>query len=241
VSLASFSPDAAQETLARLAMPESTALRVLLRRWGVQIQDLGGGDPCVRVTLLGLRCERERGKLSNVRYFDRPVLLRVDDRNGIPQYAALGSLDLEYATLDLDGGAELVPVQGLESVWTGDYIVVWQPPPTGAPLLGPGAAPDSVQWLRRLIAEVPDGGLAYVDSGNFDKSLKEALKLFQRSRGLAADGIAGPRTLIQLRNVAGTPGIPRLMPKATVAATAVGQESDASTNAPGSAQSPGAP
>lgn len=241
VSLASFSPDAAQETLARLAMPESTALRVLLRRWGVKIQDLGGGDPCVRVALLGLRCERERGKLSNVRYFDRPVLLRVSDRNGVPQYAALGRLDLEYATLDLESGAELVPVEGLESVWTGDYLVLWQPPPTGAPLIGPGAAPDSVQWLRRLIAKVPEGGLAYEDSGVFDRPLKEALKAFQRSRGLATDGIAGPRTLIQLRNLASASGIPRLMPGAAVAATTLGDEAGPSIDAPGSTQSRGTP
>lgn len=219
VTLASFAPDVAAETLARLAMPEETALRVLLRRWGVRIQDLGGGDPCARVVALGLRCERERGRLSNVRYFDRPVLLRVSDRNGQPRYVALGSLDLEYATLDLESGVERVPVAGLESVWTGDYTVLWRPPPTGAPLIGPGASTDSIQWLRRLVAQVPDSGLAYVDSGRFDGTLAEALKDFQRSRGLAPDGIAGPRTLIQLHNVAGTPGIPRLMPSSAVSAT----------------------
>jgi general secretion pathway protein A len=219
VSLASLAPDVARETLGRLAMPEETALRVLLRRWGVLIQDLGGGDPCTRVAALGLRCERERGTLSNVRYFDRPVLLRVSDHGGEPRYVALGSLDLDFATLDLETGAQLVPVAGLESVWMGDYTVLWRPPPTGAPLIGPGASTDSIQWLRRLIAQVPDSGLAYVDSGHFDWTLTGALRQFQRSRGLAADGIAGPRTLIQLHNAVGTPGVPRLMPPAAVAAT----------------------
>jgi len=241
VSLASFAPEAAQETLARLAMSEETALRVLLRRWGVMIQDLGGGDPCVRVAVLGLRCERERGKLSNVRYFDRPVLLRVSDQDGQPRYVALGSLDMDYATLDLETGAELVPVAGIEAVWTGDYTVIWQPPPTGASLIAPGASTDSVLWLRRLIAQVPDGGLAYVDSGRFDTALREALKEFQRSRGLATDGIAGPRTLIQLHNSAGTPGIPRLMPRATVADTTAVSGGDTLEKIPGSAESGDAP
>ncbi|MGE5154309.1 MAG: peptidoglycan-binding protein, partial [Bdellovibrio bacteriovorus] len=226
VALASFAPDAAAETLARLAMPEETALRVLLRRWGIAIEDLGGGDPCARVAALGLRCERERGKLSNVRYFDRPVLLRVGDRYGEPRFAALGRLDLDYATLDLEGGSELVPVAGLESVWTGDYTVLWRPPPTGAPLIGPGASEDSVRWLRRLIAQVPDSGLAYLDSGRFDAPLTGALREFQRAKGLAADGLAGPRTLIQLHNAAGTPGIPRLLPPAAVAATPALNETD---------------
>jgi general secretion pathway protein A len=241
VSLASFAPEAAPETLARLAMPEATALRVLLRRWGVMIQDLGGGDPCIRVAVLGLRCERERGKLSNVRYFDRPALLRVSDQNGEPRYAALGSLDLDHATLDLETGPELVPIEGLESVWTGEYTLIWQPPPTGASLIVPGASPDSVLWLRRLIAKVPDNGLANVDSGEFDADLRAALKDFQRSRGLAADGIAGPRTLMQLHNAAGTPGIPRLMPAAVLEATAAMSGAGALAKVPGSAQSADAP
>jgi general secretion pathway protein A len=241
VSLASFAPEAAPETLARLAMSEATALRVLLRRWGVMIQDLGGGDPCIRVAVLGLRCERERGKLSNVRYFDRPALLRVSDQNGGPRYAALGSLDLDHATLDLETGPELVPIEGLESVWTGEYTLIWQPPPTGASLIVPGASPDSVLWLRRLLAKVPDNGLANVDSGEFDADLRAALKDFQRSRGLAADGIAGPRTLMQLHNAAGTSGIPRLMPAAVLEATAAMSGAGALAKVPGSAQSADAP
>jgi general secretion pathway protein A len=241
VSLASFAPEAAPETLARLAMPEATALRVLLRRWGVMIQDLGGGDPCIRVAVLGLRCERERGKLSNVRYFDRPALLRVSDQDGEPRYAALGSLDLDHATLDLETGPELVPLEGLQSVWTGEYTLIWQPPPTGASLIAPGASPDSVLWLRRLIAKVPDNGLANVDSGEFDADLRAALKDFQRSRGLAADGIAGPRTLMQLHNAAGTSGIPRLMPAAVLEATAAMSGAGALAKVPGSAQSADAP
>lgn len=211
ISLAVPSAEAGQDALAALALDERTALRVLLRRWGIVIQDLGGGDPCSRVVALGLRCERERGRLSNVRYFDRPVLLRVGDLHGGPGYAVLGRLDLEYATFDLESGAERIPIADLESVWGGEFRVLWQPPPTGASLIRPGAGADSVRWLRRVMAEIPGGGLPYLDSDRFDSALVEALRAFQRSRGLEADGIAGPRTLIQLHNAAGTPGIPRLL------------------------------
>ncbi len=245
VSLASFAPDAAAETLSRLAMPEDTALRVLLRRWGVVVQDLGGGDACARVASFGLGCEREQGKLSNVRFFDRPVLLRMTDREGEPRYAALGALDQTYATLDTEAGSELVPVAGLEAVWTGDYMVVWQPPPTGAPLIGPGASVDSVRWLRRLLSEVPGSGLAYIDSGRFDRTLGAALQEFQSARGLVPDGIAGPRTLIQINNAVAMPGIPRLMPR-SVATEAAGVDAArraqaAVQGAPGWSEGRGAP
>ena len=202
-----------EATAARYGMSEDAALRVLLRRWGMEVQDLGGGEPCVRVAAFGLRCERERGKLSNVRYFDRPVLLRLADEGGAPRYAVLGALDATHGTLDLESGAsEQVPVSVIEALWEGDYAVLWQPPPTGAPMIGPGASADSVRWLRRQIAALPNSGLADTASGDFDIRLTNRVKAFQSAQGLAADGIAGPRTLIALHNAIATDGIPRLMP-----------------------------
>lgn len=35
--------------LADLAMDRASAMRVLLRRWGVELADLGPGDPCIRL------------------------------------------------------------------------------------------------------------------------------------------------------------------------------------------------
>jgi general secretion pathway protein A len=212
VSLASFAQDSADKTLARLAMPEGAAMQVLIRRWGIDVQDLGGGDPCIRVAALGLRCEREQGRLSHVRYFDRPVLLRVRDEAGTPRFVALGALDASFATLDLPGGgSELVPVEGIESVWTGDYTVIWQPPPTGAPLIGPGASSDTVRWLRRQLAALPGSGPMDTESGQFDVALEATLRQFQVSKGLVADGIAGPRTLIALSNSIASAGVPHLL------------------------------
>jgi general secretion pathway protein A len=194
-------------------MSEDAAVRLLLRRWDLDVQDLGGGEPCVRVAAFGLRCERERGKLSNVRYFDRPVLLRLADEDGAPRYAVLGALDATHGTLDLESGAsELVPVPAIEVLWDGDYTLLWQPPPTGAPMIGPGASADSVRWLRRQIAALPGSGLTDTASDVFDIRLTNQVKTFQSAQGLAADGIAGPRTLIALHNAIATDGIPRLMP-----------------------------
>ena len=205
-----------------LGLPEETALRVLLRRWGIAIQDLGSGDPCRQLAVLGLRCEREQGKLSHVRFYDRPVLLRVKDAGGDRRYAVLGALDESHATFDLPDGSERVPLAGIEALWSGDYTVVWQPPPTGASKIGPGAAEESIRWLRRLLAEVPASGLTDNGSGRFDAALTAGLRRFQAARGLAPDGIAGPRTLVQLENAVALPDMPHLMTP-TLAAEAAAQ------------------
>lgn len=219
IALARFEPDVAAETLGHLSMPEPEALRLLLRRWGVETENLPAEDPCAEVAALGLRCEREAGKLSNVRFFDRPALLRVAGAGGEPRFLVLGALDESFGTLDLASGSELIPVAGLESIWTGDYTLVWQPPPLGPPLIGPASSGEAVLWLRRLIAEIPELGLPESDSSYYDRGLTRAVRAFQVSRGLDPDGIAGPRTLIQLHNAVDLPGVPRLMPPLDAAET----------------------
>lgn len=208
---ARFEPDALAETLARIAMPESEALRLLLLRWGVEVESLPAGDPCARVASFGLRCERGQGDLGVLRLFDRPALLRVQDAGGARRFLALSALDESFGTLALPGGNELAPLDRLESVWTGDYILVWQPPPIGSALIGPGASGESVRWLRDLLAKVPASGLPASDSNYYDTELTRSVRAFQASRGLVADGIAGPRTLIQLHNAVDLPGVPRLV------------------------------
>ena len=238
VSLAAIQPESAADALARISLPEEAALRVLLRRWGIAVQDLGFGDPCGRVAVFGLRCEREQGKLSHVRFYDRPVLLRMKDAGGERRYVVLGALDATAAILDLPDGSERVPLDGIESIWSGDYTVVWQAPPTGASVIGPGAGGESVRWLRRLLAQAPGIDSADNGSAQFDAALGAAVRRFQVSRGLSPDGIAGPRTLVQLNNALTTPGIPHLM-SAPLAAAAAAQSAAAQTAADATAADPG--
>ena len=222
VARAGLMPATAAHLLTRAALPEEAALRVLVRRWGISVQDLGSGDPCGRVAVFGLRCERERGKLSHVRFFDRPALLRIRDGGPERRYAVLGALDEFAGTLDLPEGSETIPIPELEAAWTGDYTVVWQPSPTGASEIGPRAAEESIRWLRQLLARVPGSQLTDTELGRFDPSLTAALREFQTARGLLPDGIAGPRTLVQLQNAVAMPDVPHLM-TATLAAAAAAQ------------------
>jgi general secretion pathway protein A len=211
VASARFEPDALAETVARLSMPESDALRLLLLRWGVEVDDLPAKDPCGRVATFGLRCARGQGNLDDLRLFDRPALLQVRDAGGARRFLVLSAIDESFATLALPSGNELAPLEGIASIASGNFILVWQPPPTGSTLIGPGNSGESVRWLRQLLAKVPSSGLPAGDSSDYDAALTRAVRAFQASRGLAADGIAGPRTLIQLHNAVDLPGVPRLV------------------------------
>ncbi len=199
-----------EASLDRLAMSRPEAMGALLRRWGLDQKTLGTGDPCIRILNFGLSCEQEQGRLSHVRFFDLPVLLKVLDPDGAPAYVALGALDATEATLDLPEGSERVALEDLERIWTGDYTLIWQLPPGGSALIGSGSSGEDVRWLREVLSKIPDLSVLPSQSAYFDAALANALRAFQASKGLLPDGIVGPRTFIALQQAAALPGIPRL-------------------------------
>ena len=222
VAMTNFEGDALNATLERLAMPEADAVSLLAQRWGLELDDLESGDPCARLARVGLSCEQERGTLGNLRYFDLPALLRVASPGGVERFVVLSALGESEATLDLATGRERVPVAGLERIWTGHYTLVWQPPPGGSTLIASGSWGEDVRWLRQLLSRVPGLEVLPGDSPRFDAALDAALRTFQTSRGLQPDGIAGPRTLIQLNQAVEMPGLPRLGGMSAVSAPGVG-------------------
>ena len=65
-------------------------------------------------------------------------------------------------------------------------------PNPGQPTIGPGTVGDTVRRLQRALRRTPDLGLT-VD-GVFGAQVEAAVKFFQSSSGLVADGIVGPIT-----------------------------------------------
>nr|WP_280818783.1 peptidoglycan-binding domain-containing protein [Thiorhodococcus minor] len=185
---------------------------LLLRRWGLDLDTLGVGDPCERILTFGLTCAQEEGRLSHVRFFDLPALLEVRAAGGALAYVPLVELGVTEATLEAPGGAERVAVADLESAWTGNYLLVWKLPPGGSDFLAAGSSSDDVRWLRDQLAKVPNLGVLKSDSAIFDAALESALRAFQASKGLMPDGIAGPRTFVALEHAVSLEGVPSLAP-----------------------------
>lgn len=193
-----------------VTMDRASAMRLLLRRWGVELEDLGPGDPCARVMNYGLRCEVDGGGWSRMRSMDRPALVELAAADLSDGYAVIGAIDAGGVTLDLNEGSRRVSTASLDEYWDGEFLVLWQPPPVGGAVIGPGSSGESVRWLRNLLSQVPELAFEATSSGVFDQSLWETVRRFQELQGLDADGVAGPKTLIRLHNVVGMPEIPRL-------------------------------
>lgn len=202
---------AAPVDLRHLALPEADAMRLLLSRWGLNLKVLPPGDPCDPLPAYGLRCERDRGGWRALRALDRPALLRLRTKKGQAEgYLVLVAMDAEGVTLAHPEGNVRVSRAALNALLSGQYTLVWQPPPMGVASISAGSSGESVRWLRKLLSQVPGTGITDTESGTFDAAVGAALRRFQVKYGLNPDGIAGPKTLVQLNNAVGMPGIPKL-------------------------------
>lgn len=196
-----------------LLAARDTALRLLLQRWSVELGQLSGREACARLSTFGLECELDRGGWSRVRDYNLPALLRLQDKEGRSGWAALVGLGQNEATLELPGGRETLSLAALDGLWTGDFLLVWQPPPVGGTVIRPGSLGEAVRWLRHLLSQV--SWLEFKDDGSnkFDLNLERAVRRFQTQAGLEVDGLAGPRTLIRLATAVDMPGLPKLTSK----------------------------
>jgi general secretion pathway protein A len=93
----------------------------------------------------------------------------------------------------------------LLSRWSGDYASLWRGPAILATPPRPGHASAAVDWLRDRLGVAAPAGTAY------DASLQRAVRTWQEARGLPADGIAGPLTLMALADDANAPRLRRTL------------------------------
>ena len=184
----------------------SAAWQALLQKWQLPA-DAGSTDPIancdVPPSAPRLHCARGVATLDKLATLGLPALLRM--RGGdAPAWVLL--LGLDALNVRLQVGQEVLDVDrvALERAWTGDYVALWRAP--AALELAPGALPANVfatgasgpviDWVAARLQPGhlgPSAGPAQVDA-----AMREAVREFQRSRGLAGDGVIGPETLIAL-------------------------------------------
>lgn len=182
----------------------STAWRRLTDAWKLTAGLPAAASPadCSPVVAPGLYCVRGRGRLDKLLALDRPAALRL--RHGTREaWAVLLGADARDARIAL--GSEVFDVErvALQAYWTGDYTALWRGPEFLASPTGSNAA---AEWIG---ARVQPSGLAdHATAAVHDTAMRDAVRRFQLARGLPADGVPGPETLMAL---AGDEAGPRLL------------------------------
>jgi general secretion pathway protein A len=187
-------PMSSAADLASTAQPLSAALARLIQLWGAEAPPATGAELCTALQTQGLECYRSNGGWADLFAMDRPAVLSLS-LDGTPQYVLLESLDTRHAVLHTALGPMQIAVAELRPLWSGDFLVLWRRE-SHAIRIDVEAGQADIAWLHERLTE-----LGYTDGdapASLDSVLTQALRRFQADRGLAVDGIAGVRTLIEL-------------------------------------------
>jgi len=181
-----------------------SAFTKLFGLWNVKYVP-GGTDPCTQAQQQGLDCLTQKGSFAQLRLYNRPAILMLNDDGGASHQVVLTRLDDEHARIELGGAHHEIGIGELSRYWFGDFVMLWRPATSQVKSLSPGMRGADVRWLRESLQHVrgehSDGPVNDV----FDTDLGNLVRDFQRQHRLTVDGIAGVQTQIALASaVAGS-------------------------------------
>ena len=178
-----------------------SAFKSLFERWGLDYTTLTGKTGCKRALNAGLHCLYKSGTWNNLRSYNRPTIIELEDASGKKHHVLVASLTAESVLLEMGKHQQEFSVTEVDRLWFGKYLLLWKPP---APALEReplrrGNRGVAVIWLRDALARYRGEPLAADENDLFDTELEVQLRDFQRHRWLAVDGVAGSLTLAQLQ------------------------------------------
>ncbi len=185
------------------------AFTKLFGLWGLSYV-AGQVDPCSQALREGLECLIQRGSFGQLRLFNRPAILLLNDDAGTPHQVVLTALSDERAQIELGGAKRDVSIGDLSRYWFGDFVLLWRPGTAQVKALSFGMRGDGVRWLRSSLQRARGVRPAEPVSDVFDAELSTLVREFQRRNRLAVDGIAGVQTQIVLASAIAEPDSPLL-------------------------------
>ena len=205
-----------QAKLSALLDTEDAAIRELSALWKLNLSALpasatsptNAADACAAAQRSQVFCLRSKSNLALIRQLNRPGVVTLFDAKDQPHYALLTALTSQTATLRAAGEPRIVPLWALAAVWRGDFTTLWRAPADYRGMLQLGSVGSGVQQLAAQLAAqqgqaAPAATAASAKAIAFDNALKAKVEAFQISQGLAADGVVGPTTFMQLNRASG--------------------------------------
>lgn len=181
------------------ATDTDSAMKGLFERWSLNYASLVGGTGCERALNAGLHCVYKTGTWNNLRSYNRPAVIELQDAAGGKHHVLVAELTADAVSLVIGGQPHEFPVSEVGRYWFGKYLLLWKPPMPEQEMLRLGDRGDAVIWLRDALARYRGEPLAAESNELFDKELQAQLREFQSRHRLMPDGVAGPITLVQLQ------------------------------------------
>lgn len=184
--------------IAQLAMNERDALSLLFGVWGYDVPpDVAWCESAARA---GLLCKSGTATLSALSQQGLPWIASF---NIGPKTLRAVVIHVGDETLDLLIGKQTWQVtrRWFESVWAGNYTLLWKTAPDGESKITPSSSEETLLWLDTMLNRALN--ITAEPDAQWRPVLVEKIKQFQQRHHLTADGLVGSSTLIQLWRAVG--------------------------------------
>jgi general secretion pathway protein A len=192
---------------------DHAAFSSLSSLWGLEYRVASSGLACDAIRSAGLQCLFRSGNWNRLRRLDLPVILELTGPTGARRRATLVSLEEERATLVVGGRESTYPLDEIDRLWDGSFILVWKAPPIRSRLISRGMRGADVAWLRTRLDALEGKTSKGPPPDVYDALMEQRVVAFQRSRSLIPDGLVGDETLLHLTLATREPGVPSLSPR----------------------------
>ncbi|MGE7139358.1 AAA family ATPase [Luteibacter sp. NPDC031894] len=186
-----------------LPAPDVGRLRVwgeLLARWQVTSKETSVGNAinCDATIFPGFACVSGRGSLDQLRRFDRPLVLELDDANAKQQVLLVGA-GTDAVRLYLGGKYVDLTREAFQHVWNGRFYAVFRVDPAMPAKLSRGDSGNGLAWILARLPANPNANATTPTT--FDSSVEARVLAVQQRFGIAADGVVGPETMFALSSL----------------------------------------
>ncbi len=183
------------------------SLQYLLKLWQIDYQPFRDGPGCKFAASYSLQCSEYKGHWQQLRAYNRPAILKFSAGLQGEFWGTLKSIRGVEATVVFGEKESVVKLDLLSTLWTGDFILIWQAPSGFSGDIRLGDSGEAVLWLSKNLNRLDDKTTPPVSE--FGLPLKQQLLAFQTKRNINADGIAGMQTILKI-NADTLAGIPLL-------------------------------
>lgn len=175
-----------------------TAFRTLFKLWGADYLELAGEKACERAAKQGLACYLKIGTWDDLRYLNRPAIIELVTSEGMQYHIVVKHLQDNIASLAVADRNFEIPINKINKLWLGQFLILWKPPMLPMPVLKVGITHKAVRWIRKQLN-------LKSRSAFFNYSLRRKVIAFQAEHNLKADGVIGEQTLLALQALRGEP------------------------------------
>lgn len=160
--------------------------------------------PCGNNLKSPLICEKATVHTwTDIAEINRPAILIMTTPEKFSTYIILVGLTQDKAlVLNERQEKTTVALERIGRDWTGEIIYLWKKPPTFSDPLMLGDSSATVEWVAQQFAKL-DKQKEPLTNDLFSLALHERIKIFQRSKGIKADGAITENMLMKLNEAIG--------------------------------------